>query len=269
MVAFLPWTLFLVVAPVWWRQQADTGRRRVLLWTATLWVLAAVSGNSRSRYLLPVFPGLALLTAELLTAQLAGRARRAVRLAAYVCAAFALVVAVVVATPLARLAIGDGYIYVPDGPWERTAIVVLALAGSATLMLAVRRGAFVAGAVGLVLALAAVLMIEGITYPARYTRVYDLRPLASAVARHVPPTGLLLGHPDVRLGYDFYVRRRVVELSEPEDVRRRLASAPPDAILVSAERWRALALPGAEAWRVLASATLRDRTILLLGRSAP
>ena len=268
-VAFLPWTLFLVMAPVWWRQQPDAGRRRVLLWTATLWVLAAVSGNSRTRYLLPVFPGLALLTAELLTAQLAGRAQRAVRLAAYVCAAFALVVAVMVATPLARLATGNDHIYVPDGPWERTAIVVLTLAGGAALMLGARRGAFVAGAVWLALALAVVLVIEGITYPARYTRVYDLRPLASAVARHVPPTGLVLGHPDVRLGYDFYVRRRVVELSEPEDVRHRLASAPPDAILVSAERWRALALPGAEAWRVLASATLRDRTILLLGRGAP
>jgi len=41
LLAFLPWILFLVAAPVWWRQSPSTDRRRLLAWTATLWVLAA------------------------------------------------------------------------------------------------------------------------------------------------------------------------------------------------------------------------------------
>jgi hypothetical protein len=52
-------------------------------------------------------------------------------------------------------------------------------------------------------------------------------------------------------------------------VRKRVATAPPEAILVSADRWRALALPDAAAWRVLASNRLRGRTIILLGRPSP
>src|SRR5438034_11155816 len=55
---------------------SDLGRRRVALWTATLWLLIAISGNYRSRYMLVVSPGLALLAAEFLTAQLRSEERR-------------------------------------------------------------------------------------------------------------------------------------------------------------------------------------------------
>src|SRR2546422_6397596 len=74
--SFLPWTLLVAAAPFWWRQSPDAGRRRIALWTATLWLLVAISGNYRSRYILVVFPGLALLTAEFLTARGTGPARR-------------------------------------------------------------------------------------------------------------------------------------------------------------------------------------------------
>src|SRR2546428_7338532 len=74
--SFLPWTLLVAAAPFWWRQSPDAGRRRIALWTATLWLLVAISGNYRSRYILVVFPGLALLTAEFLTARVTGPARR-------------------------------------------------------------------------------------------------------------------------------------------------------------------------------------------------
>src|SRR5207249_759588 len=57
--AFLPWTVLLAAAPLWWRQNPDPARRRVVLWTATLWVLIGMSGTFRSRYVLPVLPGLA------------------------------------------------------------------------------------------------------------------------------------------------------------------------------------------------------------------
>ena len=101
------------------------------------------------------------------------------------------------------------------------------------------------------------------------TRSFDLRPMAAAIAAHVPPSGTVLGHPDVRLAYNFYVRRHIVEMRDGADVRTRVATAPPEAILVSADRWRVLALPEAAAWRVLASNRLGNRTIMLLGRPSP
>src|SRR5438094_101451 len=104
LVSFLPWTLLAAAAPVWWRQSPDAGRRRVALWTATLWLLIAISGNYRSRYMLLVSPGLALLAAEFLTAQLAGRARPARNLASLVGGVFAVAAAGASAlSPLTRL----------------------------------------------------------------------------------------------------------------------------------------------------------------------
>src|SRR4029434_9921619 len=101
-LAFLPWMVFVVAAPVWWRQSPSTDRRRILAWTVTLWVLAAVSGNAPARYLLAVFTGLALLTAEFLTAPVVGRSLRALRLAAFTAAGAAIVTVAVITTRMAR-----------------------------------------------------------------------------------------------------------------------------------------------------------------------
>ena len=268
-LAFLPWMVFVVAAPVWWRGAPSTDRRRIIAWTATLWVLAAVSGNARARYLLPVFPGLALLTAEFLTAPIAGRALRALRVAAYAAAGLAIGAVVVITTHLAGRLAGSEHPYVPTARWEQAAIAVLALAAAAALIVAARRGVPGQGAIGLALAMAGVLVVVGITYPARYTRSFDLRPMAKAITTSVPPSGTVLGYPDVRLAYNFYVRRTIIETRDATDVRQRIAAGPPDAILVSADRWRALGLPDAAAWRILASSRLGGRTILLVGKPAP
>jgi 4-amino-4-deoxy-L-arabinose transferase-like glycosyltransferase len=268
-LAFLPWMVFVAAAPFWWRQSPSPDRRRLIAWTATLWVLAAVSGNARARYLLPVFPGLALLTAEFLTAPLTGRALRALRVACYTVAGLAVVSVAVIMTRLARKLAGSEHPYVPTARWEQIAIGVLALAAAAALIVAARRGVPTWGAIGLALGMAGVLVIVGITYPARYTHNFDLRPMAAAINANVPPSGTVLGHPDVRLAYNFYVRRTIVEVQDGAEVTKRAASAPPDAILVSADRWRALALPDAANWRLLASNRLGGRTILLMGRPTP
>src|SRR5256712_8724354 len=87
--SFLPWTLLLAAAPFWWRQSPDAGRRRIALWTATLWLLVAISGNYRSPYILVAVAGLALLTAEFLTARVTGPARRVRTLASLAARGFA------------------------------------------------------------------------------------------------------------------------------------------------------------------------------------
>ena len=150
-LAFLPWMVFVVAAVVWWRPAPSTDRRRIIAWTATLWVLAAVSGNARARYLLPVFPGLALLTAEFLTAPVAGRALRALRVASYSAAGLAIGAAAVITTRLAGRLAGSEHPYVPTARWEQAAIAVLALAAAAALIVAARRGVPGQGAIGLAL----------------------------------------------------------------------------------------------------------------------
>jgi len=265
--AFLPWTLLLVAAPLWWRESPDPGRRRIALWTATLWGLIAISGTYRSRYMLVVLPGLALVTAEFLTARVRGRARRALDLASLACAVLAVLVAGVMLSPLVRMVENEDRAYVPDSRWEQAAIGALALAACAGLVRGVRLGAPLAGAVGLALAMAGILLVEGVAYPIRYTRAFDVRPLTAAAAANVPPGGTVVGYPDLRLSYDFYLRRRVVEISDEASVRTRLATAPDDAFIMTAERWQALTAAADPAWQVLASATLRDKHMVVVGRA--
>src|SRR5438034_9984086 len=169
---------------------SDLGRRRVALWTATLWLLIAISGNYRSRYMLVVSPGLALLAAEFLTAQLAGRARRARNLASLVGGVFAVAAAGASAlSPLTRLVGDEDRVYIPEAGWERVAIDALGHAACVVLVRGVRLGAPTTGAVGLALAMAGILLVEGITYPIRYTRAFDVRPLTVAAAADVAPGG--------------------------------------------------------------------------------
>ena len=272
--AFLPWTLLLLAAPLWWRQDRDPSRRLIVLWTATLWLLIALSGNFRSRYALPVLPGLAVLTAELVTAPITGRAARAVRGAALACAGFALLVAVVVGFPAAYAAIARGLgpedrIYLPTGVAERVAITGLALAAAAALVVAVRRRAPWMGAVGLGLALGGILIVEAVVYPTRYTRAFDLRPLAATAVSGLAPDAVVFAHPDLRLSYDVYLRRRVVELPSEAAVRTRLAEDRTARVIMPTVRWEAIAPTLDAGWRILASGSLRDRAMVVVGREVP
>jgi 4-amino-4-deoxy-L-arabinose transferase-like glycosyltransferase len=271
---FLPWTVLLVAAPLWWRQSPDAGRRRVVLWTATLWVLTALSGNFRSRYMLPVLPGLALLTAELVTAPVTGRAGRALRSAALACAALCLVTAVAAPLPalhaaIARTLPAEDRAFLPTAVWEQTAIAAFALVGVAALVLGVRRRAVRTGAVGVGLGMAGILLVEGMTYPPRYTRAFDVRPLAAAASASVPRDGVVIGHPDLRLSYDVYLGRRVIELADEASVRARLATDTRASFIMPGARWVPLAPGAGPAWRILASRSLRGRPMVVVGRSTP
>lgn len=265
LAAFLPWIVLLAAVPWWWRVEPDPGRRRIVLWTATLWLLSALSGNYRSRYMLPIFPGLALLTAEFLTAPLGGRARRARNTAMVVCGAFVVVAAIAAFLPLAPLMVNEDVAYLPRAWWERAVLLLLA----ATACLGLVRGARApdaSGAVVLALALAAIFLVEGVTYPGRYASAFDVRPLAAAAAASTPPGGAVIGYPDLRLSYDVYLHhRRVSEMSDGGAVRARVCAAPRDVFIMTLDRWKALAPDAHPRWRILGSTQVGDRRMVTVG----
>jgi 4-amino-4-deoxy-L-arabinose transferase-like glycosyltransferase len=246
LIVFLPWTLLLAAAPFWWRQSPDPARRRIILWTATQWVLIAFSGHFRPRYVLPVLPGLALLTAEVVTAPVAGRAARALRWATLLTALFAIVIAVTLWVPslqhgIARALMPQDRPYLPTALWERLLVAGFAVGAAAALVVSVRRRAMRLGAVGLGLALAAMFLVLGITYPARYTHAFDIRPLSAAAVAGLPPDAPLIGYPDMRLGYDIYTRRRIIEAATEDELRARLAEEPRARVIMPASSWETMA----------------------------
>src|SRR2546428_9228017 len=117
----LPWTTVLVGAATWWRRRPDAERKLIAAWTLAIWLLVGMSGIHRARYLIPIYPGLALLVGEFLTRAVAHDGARALRRAFFAFAAFAL-------SPAARLIGGEGRPWVPDTTAEIALIVGLLVA---------------------------------------------------------------------------------------------------------------------------------------------
>jgi 4-amino-4-deoxy-L-arabinose transferase-like glycosyltransferase len=263
---FLPWTIFLAGAVAWWRGTPDTARRRLALATVTLAIVMSLSAMQRARYVLPVYPGLALLTGEFLARGAVGAAR-SFRVAAAVFAVLALAAAAVVGARAAGFT-GEDRAFTPEAAAEVVAIASLATVAALGAAWAARGRRPVAGMVGAAIAVGGILLVQAVTYPSRYARDNDVRPLAAAIARHAPPDAVVVAYPDLRLSYDFYLQRRVVEASSPDAVVRLLDPGARAVLITTRERWARLAPALPPTWQVLASHVVAEREVVVVGSDA-
>jgi 4-amino-4-deoxy-L-arabinose transferase-like glycosyltransferase len=264
---FLPWAVLLVAAVWWWWRHRDRDRRRLLLWTGAMTLAVILSAEQRARYYVPILPLLALLVAEFLvraTAEPSGRGRRVVlvSLVAMLCgtAAFALLL-----LGGSREWLGDAdLIFFPAAGWERGLVAFFAVAGAVAAVAALRHGSGVAVAACIALAMGAVLAVEGVTYPARYAQRYDVRGFAARVVAGVPDGAPLVAYREVKLSYDFYLRRPVREVTRTEEVKAFLASPRPGALLTSEASWADLKGSADPSWQPRVSGTVgRHRMVLV------
>ena len=270
LVTFLPWSIFLVAAAWSWRRAPDEGRRRIALWTATLWALLVFTGIPRTHYLLPVYPLFALLTAEGLVRGPAHASPRPLRTAAAVVSIYAVGMALALLVRPALLPRGEDAVILPDAAWERGVVAAIVVAGAIVTWRLGRREAWGALTVALGLTLAGTLLVAGLRYPVRHARTHDVRPLAAAAADHLAPGGTVFGYPDLRLPYDFYSRRPVAELASVDHVLRLLASSEPGQVLImSREDWQKMLSRAPSPWRVLAARTLSGHEVVVVGSPGP
>jgi len=260
----LPWTIFLVGAATWWRRLADAERRLIAVWTLSIWLLVGLSGIHRARYLIPIYPGLALLVGEFLARAAAHDGARALRRAFYAFAVLAVVVAGVALSPAARRIGGEGRPWVPDTNVESALIVGLLVVTAMAAVVAARRAAFARGGLVVALGVGAILLIEGAHYPARFAREFDVRPIAAAAQALTPPGAVVRVYPDIWLTYDFYLRRPVVELDRGR-VEQLLAGSASGAVIMSRKSWTGLQPLAHPTWRVIASRRVADDEMVVLG----
>ena len=264
LVYFAPWTLYLAGAVVWWRHaEPNAGRRRVFWWTVTVWSLAGLSGLYRDRYYLPVYPGLALLTAEFLahaSSDIGGRTLR-----------WGSMLFVVLAIAVAASGIfgvqpsGEGAVYWPERAWERGGIALLLILGAVLTWCRVHREAFAGVAVSIALVLGVIAAVEGATAPARRARDWDIPGLAAAATAHVPSDGTVFGYPDLSLAYDVYLGRRVREIASTDEIVRLLRQPSRNVIIMPAHRWAEVANRAGPWWRVLAARRIGDHDMVVVG----
>jgi 4-amino-4-deoxy-L-arabinose transferase-like glycosyltransferase len=266
---FLPWTIFLVAAVAWWRRaEPDAERRAIGWWALAMWALIGLSGIHRVRYLVPIYPGLALLVGEFIVRGRAARATALLRRATFAVIALLVAAAALGLTPLPAMIRGEGRPWVPETDGERRLLAGLLIISAGAALAAVRRRAFVAVGLAVALGVGAALLVEGLRAPPRFARDFDVRPLTAAARRLTAPGAAVAAYPDLPLAYDVYLGTPVIELSDGEAVQ--LVSQPPSgALIVSPRGWNTLAPRAHAAWEVVATQSLGGKPMLVVGKRAP
>jgi len=262
----LPWTVFLVGAATWWRRLPDAERRLIAAWTLMIWVLIGLSGIHRARYLIPIYPGLALLVGEFLTRAAAHGGAPVLRRTLYAFAALVVVVAALALSPAPSLIRGEGRPWVPDTRAETALIVAVLVATALGAVVAARRAAFTHGGLVVALGIGAILLVEGARYPARFARDFDVRPITAAAQALTPPGTAVRVYPDIDLNYDFYLRRPVVELDRAR-AEQLLASPASSAVIMSRKWWAVLRRQAHPSWRIIVAHRVARHEMVVLGGS--
>ncbi len=259
LLRFLPWGIFLFPAAWWWTRSRDTGRRRLLVWAATLIVLLSLSGEQRARYFLPLWPVLALLVGQFFT-------RAPARLVAWASSAYLFLMMGTGAFLLWGHLSGPDAVFLPAAPWERGvvagAIVIGAALGFWRLL---RGGDRFAAATCIGAGLGVALAVTAVEYPARFAQAHDYRGVAQRFVARLDPGAPLLSYPDANLAWDFYMRHSVREVRSEAEVKSLLASAPAARLMLRAEEWARLRSVANPSWRVLDEGAVGHRHFVLLG----
>jgi 4-amino-4-deoxy-L-arabinose transferase-like glycosyltransferase len=263
-VKFLPWSLFLPAALYFGCRDADAATRRafrfLICWAFAYVVVITLMTHKRERYLLPVYPAVALMVGWLWQRWISSADRRALRVHSWLWGALATAAGIALLLPL-RL---------------RTEEAIL-LPPSPTLKLAAAAGIVVSGAVGLwaastgrprvavsimALTTASMLTYEAWTIGQRHNERYDVKEFARRVADHVGPGDDLLAFESARLSYDFYLRRPVKGIRDGKELVASITRARPVYVIADERAWRNLDASGLRL-QIVERTKLAGRAVML------
>ena len=266
-VNFLPWSLFLPAA-VWhgWRK-TDPGARRkfalLLCWVLTYVVVMTVMSHKRERYLLPAFPAVALMVGALWQDWMVSPSPRWLRWHGWLWGVLAVAGAVALLLPL-PLRTEEAVLVPPQLAVKIMAAAGMVVAGALGLRAALTANARATFAVIGITTLV-ILGYEAWTLAPRYNARYDVPGFARRVAKHVGPDDTLFAFENSRLSYDFYLRRPVSKIADPQHLAASLASARPAYVIADERAQQTLDAAGVRL-RILEETRLAGRRVVLATR---
>lgn len=224
---FLPWSLYLpVIAARLWRRRGEISEATffLLLWVAVVFVFFSLGRNKLGVYILPLFPALALLTAETLRESQAPGARGENLWMASVTALW--LIAVLFLPPMTEALLPEPYReLLPMAPplWPTLALSAVWLLASVS-----RRALWLA----CILA-ASVLQLAVWFLDSRAARVAELR--GAKTFAEAAKASAFQGYRAVAFradSFSFYLGRPVVEAATPQLVGSMLAEPSPTVALI-------------------------------------
>jgi 4-amino-4-deoxy-L-arabinose transferase-like glycosyltransferase len=227
-VTFLPWLLFLPGAFWWlWRQRESLGWRGPFLvsWTLGLFLFFSVMSGKLVIYLLPLFPGLALIIAAwwnsfLSAPDATGEAAGRRWLTGLTVASVAIFPIAAIVTTIGRFTPPEIPFWLPLTTAGATVLVALAVFRQLRQPVPLRLFAALLIATGLALAIArvAIIRLDDVQSPTRlgfFLREY--KDDVEAMAIYKVRAGML----------NFYAEHRFDQLAEPADVQRYMSRPTP------------------------------------------
>ncbi len=256
-VGLLPWTFLIPLALAGaWRDRRDPATRLALTWFVVPLLLVVLAANQRTRYLLSVYPGAALLVARW------AASRAALRTAPARAAGWAALAAVVLAGPALRAGLPPDH-FLRRSPWELAPLAVAGAAAGLAMGVGLIRGRpgllvhGVAGATVVVLGYGIWLDVEW----TNRTQPFDL--LAARVAAQAPG-GIAAVYGGRFFQVDFYLGRYLTRLHDPGELREYLARPERPVVLLPARAWAAVERQAPPGTRVVDSLRVRGQTMLLV-----
>ena len=246
----LPWTIFIpaAVRGGWWRGESNVGRkfRFLVFWVLAYVIVITLMPQKRDRYLLPIFPALALMIGWLWDRWAAQGPSRTLRVHGWIWAALALALAAAVLLPLPMRP--DLAILVPPVLWLKL-LLGAALIGAAVAAVATARAGH-ALATFAVVCVSTTLVVAGETqvFVAGHNRTHDVKALSERLVARLGPGDQLVTYKLGSLSLQFYTGRAIRELQDQQSLAPLLAAGRPLYVVVHDRRWPELRDGSGRSW---------------------
>ena len=265
-VEFLPWTLFLPIA-VWngYSRSGEAETRRKFRFLAC-WVLAYViaitlMAHKRDRYLLPVYPALALIVGWLWDQWGSTLIPRGLRFHGWLLGGLAVGASIFVLLPLELRP--EQAVFVPSALAEKLPLVGLLLLAGILGVMACRAGRGWIGFWVICLTMALFLAYETRIFVTQYNHTYDVKGFARKIASRVKPEDPLLALKYRKLSYEFYLRRPIREIRNPKELSDVVSGLRPAYVLAEEPAWRNLKEATGGEWSVVDQVKIGGRAVIL------
>lgn len=266
LVGLLPWTL--VAAPAVLgavRARRKPAVKFALLWAAVPLLAIALAQNQRTRYLAPVYPGVALLVAWWADAHAADRTTAA-RVFGWISFAGAVAAITLVGAP--TWLPPEQRPFVPGFSWQTLPLVMAIAFLGIALFAGLRAGRPAVLIYGGVAAMVVILTYGAWLYTPRFNELWDFRRLAASIERQAA------GGETAMFGVewfslDFYLGRPVRWVGTVQEFDAYLRRADRPVGVVNGRTWLSVQGQKRPGVRVLEETTLGGRQILIVRREGP
>ena len=265
-IGLLPWTPFLAVAvrDGWW-QTSDAGVRRafrlLVFWVVAYVVVITLLPHKRDRYLLATYPMLALMVGWLWDRWAAAAVAGSLRLHAWVWAAVALGLAVIILLPPATRP--ERMTLLPPTLLGRALVVSLLVASAALAVAAASRGRALVTFGAICLPMVALLGYESRVYVAAHNRWFDIKSVGERLAARAAPADQVVTYRYQNLSLQFYARRPIVRALNDDHLRTLVSNGRRTYVIADDRGWRTLAEATGRSWGVVDEAQIAGRRLIV------